>query len=158
MDTQRLLDILGYANSDHFVRPERFENYPGYSYLFRQAKKDCGLEGVYALTEPREDTASLTPVVYVCEAQDRERAAEIHKKVWNQNTVPFLLVSTPTEFRLYRGFQYRAGGEDRRDQAIKVVEDANKVIEEFQDLKADSIDSGKIWQTRAFEGAWGGVT
>jgi hypothetical protein len=149
MDTKGLLHSLGYAESDHFIRPENFADYPGYSFLFRRAEEKCGLQGVYALTDPKENASSLTPVVYVCEARDQQQAAEIHKKVWNQNSVPFLLVTTPKDYRLYRGFQFKAGKAGHQEQAIEIVRDANKVIKSLQDLKADSIDSGRVWQTRA---------
>ena len=58
----------------------------------------------------------MTPIVYVCQADDETQAGEIHRLVWNQDIAPFLIVVTPQTIRLYSGFLYEheASGEVER--------------------------------------------
>ena len=154
MDIDAILNLLEYKDSSCFLEDSRLGKYPGYSHIFRRAQKYCNLRGVYTLREQTSgDTPneSIIPLVYVCEAEDKQRANEIHKLVWNQNIVPFLLVVTPYDFRLYRGFKYdsRAAGQvdSIEDQSIlKVAKKANEILKKFADFKAKSIDNGSIFQ------------
>jgi hypothetical protein len=78
---------------------------PQYAQVFRRAFRECGVRGVYLLRDDAEEAAA--PAIYVAEADSESTADEIHRKVWNQSIVPFLLVCTPTDVRLYSGFRYR---------------------------------------------------
>jgi len=150
MDTNAILTLLDYKDSPFFLEGPRLSEYPGYSHIFRRAGKFCRLRGVYTLREqPSEGLAneSIIPLVYVCEAEDEHQAAEIHKLVWNQNITPFLLVATPREFRLYRGFQYELREGRKLDQSIlREAKVANKILKTFADFKAESINNGRIFQ------------
>src|SRR3989339_2208907 len=110
MNSAQLIDKLGYTDSPAFLQGERLKEHHGYSFFFTQAEKQdrCKLKGVYALLDSPDklSSSSLTPVVYVCEADNQAEAAKIHKRVWNQNIVPFLVVVTPKNIRLYSGFEY----------------------------------------------------
>jgi len=153
MDTDAILNLLEYKGSPCFLEGSHLCKYPSYSHIFRLAQKHCKLRGVYTLSEQVNGDStnrSVIPLVYVCEAEDKQKANEIHKLVWNQNVVPFLLVVTPYDFRLYRGFEYdpRAARkvDPTRGQSILLVEEANKILEKFADFKAKSIDNGSIFQ------------
>lgn len=155
MDTNSLLDQLGYTDSPFFLQGERLFEHPGYSHVFRKAQdaKSCSLVGVYTLRQTgaeRGETGTIIPTVYVCKAEDEAKAREIHRLVWNQNTVPFLVVTSPKMFRVYRGFEYKSGGRQaRKDQHIlEVARDANTVLDILQDFHARSIDSGRLWVKR----------
>ena len=110
MDCREVIEKLGYSDNPAFLQDERLGEHYGYSYFFSLAQKEdhCNLKGVYTLLGPSEnsDTTLLTPVVYVCEATNEDQASKIHMRVWNQNIVPFLLVITPQNIRLYSGFDY----------------------------------------------------
>ncbi len=155
MDTNSLLDQLGYTDSPFFLQGERLFEHPGYSHIFRKAQdaKSCSLVGVYTLRQTgaeRGETGTIIPTVYVCKDEDEAKAGEIHRLVWNQNTVPFLVVASPKMFRVYRGFEYKSGGRQaRKDQHIlEVARDANTVLDILQDFHARSIDSGRLWGKR----------
>ncbi len=112
MDTDAILSLLEYKGSPCFLEGPCLNQYPSYSHIFRRAQEYCNLRGVYTLREQTSRDSinrSVIPLVYVCEAEDKQKANEIHKLVWNQNVVPFLLVVTPYDFRLYRGFEYNSG-------------------------------------------------
>lgn len=153
MDTDAILNLLEYKGSPCFLEGSHLGKYPSYSHIFRLAQKHCKLRGVYTLSEQVNGDStnrSVIPLVYVCEAEDKQKANEIHKRVWNQNIVPFLLVVTPYDFRLYRGFEYDSRAardvDTTRGQSILLVEEANKILEKFADFKAKSIDNGSIFQ------------
>src|SRR6516165_5975871 len=116
MQTDELLETLGYEESSNFIRGGDLEDAPGYSHIFRRArgKHSCRLVGVYTLREkPESGQDEGVPLVYVCEADSREQADLIHRRVWNQNVVPFLIVRTPQMVRLYSGFLYVRVGDDQ---------------------------------------------
>jgi hypothetical protein len=145
-----LLDRLGYAKSKNFLREDRgeFDRVVDYGHLFRRAAQDrCRLRGVYTL---RQTETAVIPVVYVCDVQTEEAAKEVHKLVWNQDTVPFLVVNSPETVRVYPGFCYigEAAGTPPIRSVHQAFEAAN--IERIADtLSASAVDSGDAWR------AWG---
>ena len=104
------LQALDYHDSPNFLRADRGEldHVTDYGHVFRKAvKKPLSLHGVYALSDrPSDDEAPIVPAVYVCKANSEKEAEHIHRLVWNQNVVPFLLVHTPQGVRAYSGFRY----------------------------------------------------
>lgn len=149
MNSQQVIEKLGYSDSPAFLQGERLREHHGYSFLFRQAegRRHCNLKGVYTLGLP-DDTisnSSLTPVVYVCEAENEAEAKTIHKRVWNQNIVPFLIVVTPENVRLYCGFEYDHNQTDER-QVLAVAKNANEFLGRLSAFTSEAIDSGDIWK------------
>ena len=148
MDVTQFLDELGYPQSPGFLPvtggdPGRI-SVPDYGHIFRQAAAGpCALQGVYTLrSSPDEPAAPIVPVVYVCEARSEAEADNIHRLVWNQDVVPFLLVHTPRGIRLYSGFRYdpdpRREGSDRRVmRGFRSFHDVGQSIDSFH---AQAID------------------
>jgi hypothetical protein len=151
IDIKEFITCLGYSDSPYFYEGSRLDEVTCYSHVFRIAREKCGLKGVYALdSTPERESAvkSIAPLVYVCEAASEKQAIEIHRLVWNQNCVPFLLVVTPKSFRLYPGFKFDTSkqGRDKDQNLLKIVKSANEVLEKLSDFTANSINTGKIWQ------------
>jgi len=151
MDSQQVIEKLGYSDSPAFLQGERLREHHGYSFLFTQAEREdrCNLKGVYTLAPPDEPVSnrSLTPVVYVCEADNEIQAMEIHRRVWNQNIVPFLIVVTPKNVRLYSGFEYDRTKKDK-EQFLKIARKANEILGKLSAFTSKAIDSGDIWNWR----------
>ena len=149
MDIKELLTCLDYYDSPYYLSESRLDDFSGYSHVFRLSRRECGLHGVYALCGNDKNQAlskSIIPMVYICEARSEEEATKFHKLVWNQNIVPFLLVSTPKCFRLYPGFRFNTTIGLKKDQNIlEVAKTANDVFLKLSDFKADSINNGTIW-------------
>src|SRR5689334_15910858 len=107
MSVEELIEQLGYGESPNFLRELDFAGVPGYSHLFHRATGKCQLRGVYTLKDASaEGDASVVPLVYVCEENRESPGQEIHRLVWNQNIVPFILVAGRDVVRLYSGFSY----------------------------------------------------
>jgi hypothetical protein len=72
------------------------------------------------------------PTVFVCQAKTEQEAREIHRKVWNQNAVPFLLVISTGWVRLYPGFQYeRDVSEHPLAGALRVLHNFHNVVSQL---------------------------
>ena len=153
MELQDLTRTLGYQESPHFLTGESLRLDPEYGHLYRKADEGCGLRGVYVLRcsmTPRP--GANTPVVYVCEARSVAEADEIHRRVWNQNIVPFLLVRGPRDVRLYSGFKYASGralegttGDPERG-ILRAAIQFNEVASVLEAFRADAIDDGELWK------------
>ena len=148
MDCQQLINRLGYRDNPAFLQGKRLSQHPGYSFFFSQAEnmeEGATFHGVYSLINTFEagiSSSTITPVVYVFEAQNEHQASKIHKKVWCQNTVPYVVVTTPNNIRLYPGFEYD-NQKSEKERALAVTEDANEILDI---LSAKAIDSGSIWK------------
>lgn len=149
-----LLTQLGYHGSPHFFRrgDGHFETAQGYGHIFRhaQAKEDSkrwSAEGVYGLRDLDSQPEQFIPLVYVCRALDESAADDLHRLVWNQDVVPYVLVHTPRGIKLYRGFDYDSRTQNGGDRSvIEPLTDFNRVQSIIALFHAEAIDTGKIWQ------------
>lgn len=150
MDTDALLESLGYDSSSTCLRGRELEHAPDYGHVFRRAKERAGLEAVYCLRPPTSSRdargpASVAPVSYVCKAASFEQAEELHRLVWNQNVVPFLIVLAPHEVRVYTGFDRPSKKTAAPEGACIIKSDLDQVASKLAALSAQSIDSGAVW-------------
>ena len=120
MNLQDLIESLGYAGDPGLIDPLAPDCPPSIAHPLRRAQASCGLRVAYALRPPQADSA--IPVLYFCEADDDEQARQVHRRVWNQNLTPFLVVSTPQRFVLYPGFRYRENQPDEITAIVKTAE------------------------------------
>ncbi len=151
MQVGDLLSELGYGQSPNFLRRGQaaFEAAPAFGHIFRLAEARLGLQGVYALRPSIEGASSpIVPVVYVCSASTAPEAEQIHRLVWNQDVVPFVIVHTPAGVNLYSGFRHRRLPSGEVDGVLRVLTDVNNISELAEGFHADAIDSGAIWQRR----------
>lgn len=153
MQTDELLKTLSYGESPSFIRGSELEDAPGYSHIFRRARgeESCRLVGVYTLKEKAESGSDEgVPLVYVCDAESKEQADLIHRRVWNQNIVPFVVVRTPRMVRLYSGFRYGRNDDHNVASPETGVLDAliefNQVAAKLRAFHAESIDDGTLWR------------
>ena len=78
--------------------------------------------------------------------------AKVQKSVWNQGKVPFLLVESPTEIRVYNGFEKPINPNDenadiKQLELYRTKRDDSRALEELQSVcGAASIDSGDFWK------------
>ena len=137
---------LGYHKSPNFVPASNLDQRPfqGHNHIYRKARQQCGLQGVYLLSDPQRP--SEVPVVFYCEAEDEAAAERIHQHIWNQGVVPFVLVETPKALRLYSGFRFVPRGTNDRERGVLEASVAfNEVSERLAALRADAIDAGAVW-------------
>ncbi|MDD4017594.1 MAG: N-6 DNA methylase [Kiritimatiellae bacterium] len=137
---------LGYEKSRNYLRVQDldFRSFRGHNHVYRKAFELYGLQGVYLLgTSTRKDE---TPIVFCCQAENDEAAREIHRRVWNQGVVPFLLVETPKTVRLYSGFRCNPqAATDRERGILEAPVEFNKIADQLAALRAEAIDTGEVW-------------
>jgi hypothetical protein len=149
VDLDQVLNSLQYHGSPNFLSGTHLESDRDFGHVFRKAQKaECNLRGAYVLNAAAFDVPQgNVPVVYICEAKSESEARQIHRRVWNQNVVPFLLVVSPAWVRLYPGFRYdRDVSRDPREGALQILTDFNQIASQLGALRADSVDSGLVWQ------------
>ncbi len=146
---ENLLSQLGYASSLHHKLIHDW-NEPETAHLSHLAA-NVDVKSVYLLetSSSQNNTHQLParPVVYVAEANTPEHARQIHKKIWNLNSAPFLIIKLPDEVRVYTSFSYSTEDEDIGLHKTVSDEKLWQIAELLQDISADSIDSGHIWQS-----------
>lgn len=104
------------------------------------------LWGVYVLRSSRSDT----PATWLVDVPSMDAANEIHRRIWNQDVAPFLLLATPDAVRACTGFRYDAP--NRSDvqrgvlHAALALDDLGQALD---DLRAEQMDLGTPWQRRA---------
>ena len=138
---------LGYEDSPNFLRVSGLEGRPfaGLDHAYRKARDECGLHGIYLLRDERRQAE--TPVVFYCRAEDEQAANEIHRKVWNQGVVPFVLVETPRCLRLYSGFRCNPkGATDRERGVLAAAVSFLEASDRLDALRPQGIDSGAVWE------------
>jgi hypothetical protein len=129
VDLDQVLNALDYRGSPNFLSGERLDSDRDFGHVFRKAQQaECNLRGAYVLNAAAYGVPQgNTPVVYVCEAESESEARQIHRRVWNQNIVPFLLVLSPAWVRLYPGFKYdRDISGDPSAGALQVIREFNQ--------------------------------
>jgi len=149
MNLKKLLDTLGYSDSPNFLRrgTKALETAPDYAHIFRHAEeKPCRLQGVYALRSPEGNGGQIVPIVYVCEADTEQAADELHRLVWNQDIVPFILVYTPYGIKIYSGFRFQAGKRGEASGVLRQLTQFNQISNIVELFQASSIDDGQIWK------------
>ena len=157
MQLHAILDLLGYSHSGNFSRrgTKAFERMADIGHILRAAgrrpgdkRPGCSLDGVYSLNPPDSAAGSPVPVVYFCSADSEAQADEIHRLVWNQDIVPFLLVRTPKGLRLYSGFECGLSETDSQAGLLEPLVEFSDIHSRLREFHADAIDSGEIWRAR----------
>lgn len=108
---EKIIAKLGYREDTGWVPAAAFSDLEAHRFALQQAHKEMGVYGAFCLKQPisvNENT--LTPIVYVANAETLAMAQEIHRKVWSQGLVPFLIVVIPGEFLICPGFSYTTQG------------------------------------------------
>ncbi len=153
MSHPSLIEALGYKTSPKFITPAKAEGLPAseLSFALRHTEavcreltarqQECRFHGTYVLQE-KADTPAV-PVVYVFETELDAAAKEIHKMVWNQNLVPFVIVFSQTTVRVYPGFTYNRDGDRSLLSVARLVGDTLGRVDEFS---AAAIDQGVVWR------------
>lgn len=148
-----LLSTLGYDDkSSHYYSVDTPPNIK-IAHLFRAAREmhvegKSNINGIYLIeTSPSSNKTALPlcPVVYIAEAINEDEARQIHRKLWNLNYAPFLIVRLPHQIRVYTGFNYSA--ESESEGLLDTVETKTQFHRLLSCLAANVIDSGGVWSS-----------
>ncbi|ATB27446.1 HsdM family class I SAM-dependent methyltransferase [Melittangium boletus] len=102
-----LLSRLGYTPESGWLDAHKFDALSAHRFAMQQARQEMSVIGAFCLRRLVDAMDAIaTPLVYVATASDLTAAKEVHRRVWSQGLVPFLLVATPDEVLLCQGFSY----------------------------------------------------
>ncbi|MFA5897527.1 MAG: N-6 DNA methylase [Hyphomicrobium sp.] len=154
-----LLEALEYDKSPSFLSSDLLRSPSEHAHIFRRALKSFDLRGAYVVQgSPVKDRLVTVPVVYVAEAESIERADRIHRQVWNENIVPFLIVKLPTHLRLYSGFSFAHAPSQsdllppgKQAGVLEASIGLGDVLKRLAEFRASSIDDGTIWRVRGHQ-------
>ena len=149
MTTTELLDALAYSHRTSFVADSTRSVAPEHAHIFRRAVSSCHLVGGFSLKPPRESRSTdSTPIVFVAEADSDAAADAVHRRVWNQNITPFLLVKTPEHLRLYSGFEYAPSIRPQEPQKglLNGLIRFDEVLTRLADFRVSAIEDGSLWR------------
>ena len=149
MNTTDLLHALEYPRSSSFLAASSISAAPEHAHIFRRAVDSCHLVGGFSLKPPLKSRShERTPVVFVVEASSDEEADTFHRRIWNQNITPFLLVRTPEHLRLYAGFEYAPAINEQNSQKglLNGLIRFDEVLTSLADFRASAIEDGSLWR------------
>lgn len=151
----RVLHVLGYETSRGYVPSTRFAEIP-HARRTLLAAAQMGVQGCFGIwTYPGSPTTRrFFPLVYVAVSPDEDVTA-IHRSVWNQSVVPFLLVLTPTAIVACDGFSFsraRDGSVHRGERfRIALSEVGDTIPAALSPYESRSLESSLAWRDRAVD-------
>lgn len=96
------------------------------------------------------------PVIYVklLSQFNEDEIITLHRKIWNQNRVPFLYIITPGELRIYNCFEKPANPElnenlDSDDRLIRHIKVAANLLEQINEFSKINIETGELWNSES---------
>lgn len=138
-NVEGLLARLGYRPDAGWVPAEAFDELATHRFAMQQARQEMSVIGAFCLKRHGKDGEVVaSPLVYVAAASGAE-AKEIHRKVWSQGLVPFLLVLTPDRIAVCPGFSFT---QERWDSLVHWLS-----WSEVGDLPNDQTDTGELTST-----------
>ncbi|MEN6578864.1 MAG: N-6 DNA methylase [Phycisphaerales bacterium] len=153
MAVTQLIKSLGYRESRRFLSPDKDNELPAseLSFALRHTAQACKklsekgmgsrFHGTYVLQEQAGSPA--VPVVHVFETESDTSAKDVHRMIWNQNLVPFIIIVSPSMVRVYPGFSF-SRTEDK--SLVSVAAATSDVLSKLDAFSAHAIDEGMIWQ------------
>jgi len=155
-----LLDRLSYSSSNGWVAAKEFETVGTHRFAFAQAREQMQVVGVFCwLSHSHEQCRVNTPLVYVAKAAGRADAQNIHRKVWSQGLVPFLLIATLDEVILCEGFRYVRQNWDENVKTyswkdvtnVHATSSSNRTRMGLAQLSATRLRSSLFWRDYAID-------
>jgi hypothetical protein len=151
-----LLGILSYTLENGWISANDFDSIHAHRFALAQAKESMHVAGVFCWLD-RSQTSIAAPLVYISIVSDRDEAQSIHRKVWSQGLVPFLILLTPTEVLICDGFTYKR---ENWEQSLKciplcdLIQDKNVKTDKLDiatlnDLHATRLRSSLFWRDHA---------
>lgn len=104
----RLLDILGYSQSEGYVEASRFDHSPSHRHALLSVRDKANVIGCFGLlSKGLQGHSIFTPLTLLAEADDRDGVLAAHRSVWNHGLFPYLLVIQGDSLWICDGFRFR---------------------------------------------------
>ncbi|NHC60015.1 HsdM family class I SAM-dependent methyltransferase [Paenalcaligenes suwonensis] len=157
---QLLLRLLSYTPKNGWVAAEHFGTAQAHRFALEQARESMDVKGAFCWLSGSGTSTISAPLVYIAIAADRVQAQAIHRKVWSQGLVPFLIVVTPNETLICEGFRYTSEqwqqtvyviSWEQVSEATKGEPTTTETIKTLTNLRADRLRSSVFWREHAID-------
>lgn len=152
----RIAEHLGYSQDRGFVTADAFARQPNHRHALRHAAQEMGVKAAFGLWTGPEGALSgpdhprYTPLVYLAEAQDAERAQQIHRSVWSQGLAPYLIIYSADQTWLCQGFAYSASEWSRYATEIPFdAFEAKDPVPQLRPVLGRALRSSLAWRDQA---------
>ena len=115
-----LLKVLGYEHRTGWVAADQFSELRAHRFALVHAREFMSVAGAFCWLRQSDQKSSQieAPLVYLAVAVDHADAQRIHRLVWSQGLVPYLVIVAPDEVIICEGFRYES---DSWHQIVKTV-------------------------------------
>lgn len=152
LQLQGLCDALGYLGERGFLwSTADFGQAVGAVHSLSSAARAINLKACFGVWEQGFGDSTPTryvPLVYLVEAPSKIEARRIHRWVWSQGVVPWLVIVTPGDVLICPGFNY-ATNESWDDIVTRVTAPHSRAAYEqtpLSDLTATKLKSSVHWR------------
>jgi len=153
----KLLTALDYEGSQGYICESDFANIStSYRYALVNAKKHAKVFGVFGIWAQHKDgKKSFIPLVYIASTENEDDVTSIHKFVWNQGLVPYLLVMTPRNIKVLNGFLYASkrndGNRPGELETVSLTDSGVNLKTRLSDYSAKKLQSSLFWRDHAID-------
>ena len=116
------------------------------------------IDAVYFVTS----LETKIPVIYFKEMKsvDEDRIIDLHRKIWNEGSVPFLILILPTEIRVYNTFvpTQKDKSEFNENALVKTLtlyqkahENINLIKRELTEFSRHEVETGEFWKKESLK-------
>lgn len=154
----KLRSYLGYESANGWLNSGEFEDAGVHRFALMQAAEEMNVLGAFAWKADTAKGALVVPLVYVAMATDRSDAKKIHRKVWSQGLVPFLIILTPVEIIYRDGFHFSSSNWEESVSPISWSDAAfsddigdQPRVNDLWEIRASRLRTSLFWRDRAIE-------
>lgn len=155
----QLLQLLGYTQKNGWISADKFDDLQAHRFELVRARDVIGIDGAFCWLKGEGKTSISAPLVYITKAVDRAGAKAIHRKVWSQGLVPFLIIYCPDEVLICQGFSYSSErwNENLKSISWTVISTEEKLLTPINEvqtllsLRGHSLRSSVFWREHAID-------
>lgn len=144
-----VIERLGYSEANGLVWAEAFDALGSHRAALATAAARMQVVAAFGL-RPSHHRPRFKPLVLIAQAEDDSAVLNLHRRVWSQGLVPYLIVVTPQSAWLCDGFGFSSDTREQRTRKRVAVDDlAGPSDTVFPKLHAHALRSRVTWREYA---------
>ncbi len=155
-----LAELLGYNGDAGFIVADSFSSLPNHKHALRVAKNDMATHAAFGLWTGGNGSlaasghARFTPLVFLASVESEAQARKVHRSVWSQGLVPYLLIVSTDTVWLCQGFDYSATDWSARVKEFDLSElqdqdQLSLIKSKLKPISANTLRSSLAWRDEA---------
>lgn len=144
-----VIERLGYSEANGLVWAEAFNALGSHRAALATAATRMQVVAAFGL-RPSHHRPRFKPLVLIAQAEDDSAVLNLHRRVWSQGLVPYLIVVTPQSAWLCDGFGFSSDKQEQRTRKRLDIDDlAGPADTVFSKLHAHALRSRVTWRDYA---------